>query len=236
MNQNISIIIPALNEADTLKTVLDSVAGSAVEEVIVVDGGSEDGTAERARSYGARVVEAPRGRATQMNAGAQIAQGDILLFLHADTCLPTAFGEEIRRVLEQTGVVAGAFSLGIGADGPLLRWIEHLANWRSRALQLPYGDQGFFLKAELFRSLNGFPMMPLMEDLEMARRVRKQGRIAISPLAVKTSARRWESRGVLRTTLLNQLFLLSYFLGISPQRIARWYYPAAKPQVLNPKS
>jgi len=165
-----------------------------------------------------------RGRASQMNAGARIARGETLLFLHADTRLPPGFAGEVRRTLDLPGIAAGAFSLRIDGPGWGMRWVERAANWRSRILQLPYGDQGFFLKAELFRSLGGFPELPLMEDLEMARRVRRRGRIAISPLAVVTSGRRWERVGVVRATLLNQLFLLAYLAGMPPRRIAQWYY------------
>jgi hypothetical protein len=114
------------------------------------------------------------------------------------------------------------------------------ANLRSRLLQLPYGDQGLFLRAELFRSLGGFAELPLLEDLELVRRLRRQGRIVTAPLAVLTSARRWESLGVIRATLLNQVFLLAYLLGMPPRRIARWYYPEEKPkskfQIPIPKS
>jgi len=228
MQQGISVIIPALNEAVCIADTLESASYIAETELIVVDGGSEDRTVEIARSRGAAVLTAARGRAGQMNVGARIARGDVLLFLHADTRLPQGFSDEARRTLTSPGVAAGAFSLRLDAEDWPLRWIERMANWRSRALQLPYGDQGFFLKAELFRRLGGFPELPLMEDVEMARRVRRCGRIAISPLAAVTSARRWESRGVLRTTALNQLFLLAYFLGMPPRRIARWYYPKSK--------
>jgi len=227
MPGSISIIIPALNEAESIGQTLDAAADEAAE-LIVVDGGSEDRTAEIARAHGATVVTSPRGRASQMNAGARIAHGEILLFLHADTLLPRGFAEASRRTLDQPGVAAGAFRLRIDGGGMRLRWVERTANWRSRSLQLPYGDQGFFLKAELFRSLGGFPELPLMEDLEMARRVRRRGRIAISPLAAVTSARRWERVGIVRATMLNQLFLLAYFLGMPPQRIAEWYYPSSK--------
>ena len=226
MSASISIIIPALNEAEAIGPTLDSAA--AETELIVVDGGSEDRTAEIARAHGATVVTSPRGRANQMNAGAREARGETLLFLHADTRLPPQFAEEVRRTLDLPGVVTGSFSLRIDGAGRRLRWVERLANWRSRVLRLPYGDQGFFLSAELFRSLGGFPKLPLMEDLEMARRVRRRGRVAISPLAVVTSARRWESVGVLRATVLNQLFLLAYLLGMPPRRIAQWYYPTSK--------
>ena len=232
MSGSISIIIPALNEAEqigqTLDAARDSAEGVPGIEWIVVDGGSNDTTVEIARSRGATVVTSSRGRARQMNAGAQIARGDTLLFLHADTRLPRGFEEEVRRTLAVPGVAAGAFSLRIDGAGRRLRWVERAANWRSRILELPYGDQGFFLKAELFRSLGGFPELPLMEDLEMARRVGRRGRIAVSPLAVVTSARRWERVGVLRATLFNQVFLLAYLLGMPPRRIAEWYYAKSK--------
>ena len=234
MSGSISIIIPALNEAEAIGATLDSAADAG--ELIVVDGGSEDRTAEIARAHGATVVAAPRGRASQMNAGARVARGETLLFLHADTRLPPEFAGEVRRMLDLPGVAAGAFRLridgaakGVNRGMPRgmqwwMQWVERAANWRSRILQLPYGDQGFFLRAELFRSLGGFPELPLMEDLEMARRVRRRGRIAISPLAVVTSARRWERVGVVRATMLNQVFLLAYLLGMPPRRIAEWYY------------
>ena len=242
MAESISIIIPALNEAEAIGRTLDSVedsvrdsAGDSAAEWIVVDGDSEDRTAEIARARGATVVTAPRGRASQMNAGAKIARGETLLFLHADTRLPQGFAAEVRRVLGVPGVAAGAFSLRIDGAGWGMQFVERAANWRSRIMQLPYGDQGFFLKAELFRSLGGFPELPLMEDLEMARRVRGHGRIVISPLAVVTSARRWERIGVVRATLLNQVFLLAYLAGMPPRRIAQWYYPRSKLQTANSK-
>lgn len=227
MPGSISIIVPALNEAQWIGQTLDSVrepAGEATVEWIVVDGGSEDETPRIARARGATVVQAARGRASQMNAGARIARGETLLFLHADTRLRRGFAEEVRRTLDLPGVAAGAFSLRIDSGSRWLRWVERVANWRSRTLQLPYGDQGFFLKAARFRSLGGFPELPLMEDLEMARRARRHGRIAISPLWAVTSARRWERIGVVRATLLNQLFLVAYLLGMPPRRMAEWYY------------
>ncbi len=223
MGASISIIIPTLNEAEAIGRTLDSAAGAGIER-IVADGGSADATAAIALARGAAVVTAPRGRASQMNAGACVARGETLLFLHADTLLPPQFGAEVQRTLDLPGVVAGAFSLRIDGSGARLRWVERLANWRSRVLQLPYGDQGFFLRAELFRALGGFPEMPLLEDLEMARRARRRGRITLSPLAALTSARRWESVGILRATLLNQVFLLAYLLGMPPRKIAQWYY------------
>jgi hypothetical protein len=224
MSAGISIIIPALNEAEMISRTLASAAGASDPELIVVDGGSGDGTAEIARSCGATVVSSPPGRGRQMNAGARAAQGECLLFLHADTRLPPGYQQEVRRVLELPGVAAGAFALAIDGAGRGLRLVERAANLRSRLLQLPYGDQGLFLRTELFRSLGGFPALPLMEDVEMARRLRRRGRIVTSPLAALTSARRWESLGVVRATLLNQFFLLASLLGTPPRRLASWYY------------
>ena len=223
MSGIISIIIPALNEAEAIGRTLESAAGAPETELIVADGGSKDATGEIARSCGAVVVSSPPGRARQMNAGAQVARGEFLLFLHADTRLPPGYEREVRRVLDLPGVVAGAFALQIAGAGWGLRLVERAANLRSRLLQLPYGDQGLFLKAEMLRSLGGFPELPLMEDVELARRLRRKGRIATSPLAAITSARRWESLGVVRATLLNQFFLLAYLLGMPPRRLASWY-------------
>ena len=232
MSASISVIIPALHEAQAIGRTLSSAAVLAASEVelIVVDGGSEDATVEVARSHGATVVTLPPGRARQMNAGARIARGECLLFLHADTRLPPGYEQEVRRVLDLPGVVAGAFALRVEGARWGLRWVERAANLRSRLCELPYGDQGLFLRAELFRSLGGFAELPLLEDLELVRRLRRQGRIVTAPLSVLTSARRWESLGVVRTTLLNQLFLLAYLLGMPPRRIASWY---SQP---NPKS
>jgi len=225
MSASISVIIPALHEAQAIGRTLSSAAASAASEVelIVVDGGSEDATVEVARSHGATVVTLPPGRARQMNAGARIARGECLLFLHADTRLPPGYEREVCRILDLPGVVAGVFALRVEGAQWGLRWVERAANLRSRLFELPYGDQGLFLRAELFRSLGGFAELPLLEDLELVRRLRRQGRIVTAPLAVLTSARRWESLGVLRTTLLNQLILLAYLLGMPPRRIASWY-------------
>ena len=241
MSASVSIIIPALNEAEaigrTLAATRESATASAAKarsdpadgesfpiEMIVVDGGSTDATAAIARSCGAVVVSSPPGRARQMNAGARVARGECLLFLHADTRLPPGYEQEVRRVLDLPGVVAGAFALQIAGTGWRLRLVERAANLRSRLFELPYGDQGLFLRAEVFRSLGGFPELPLMEDLELVRLLRRRGKIMTSPLAAATSARRWESVGVVRATLLNQFFLLAYLLGMPPRRIASWYY------------
>jgi rSAM/selenodomain-associated transferase 2 len=219
----ISVIIPVLNEAAQIGAALRRTPRTEDFEVIVVDGGSTDETAAIAEAYGVRVIHTAAGRARQMNAGAAVARGDILLFLHADTRLPADFAHVVRKTLAGPGVILGAFRLRI--DSPLwgFRIIEALANFRSAFWKMPYGDQAFFLRARHFRMAGGFSNLPIMEDFEFVRRLRRWGRIAVAPAAVLTSARRWEQLGVLRATLLNQAIILAYLFGVPPARLARWY-------------
>ncbi|HHP7244888.1 MAG TPA: TIGR04283 family arsenosugar biosynthesis glycosyltransferase [Elainellaceae cyanobacterium] len=221
--KTVSVIMPVLNEEHTIS---HSVVGALAEpniEVIVVDGGSRDRTIEVAQVAGAIVMFAPAGRASQMNVGAQTAQGDILLFLHADTRLPDGFAAHIRQILAKPGVVAGAFQLRIDGTAPGLSLIEWGVKWRSRLFQLPYGDQAIFLESSTFQRVGGFPDLPIMEDFELIRRLRSLGTIAIAPSAVITSGRRWDKLGVLKTTVINQLIIVAYLLGMPIDRIARWY-------------
>jgi rSAM/selenodomain-associated transferase 2 len=220
----VTVIIPTLNEAATIAATITSAQSASDVEVIIADGGSRDDTVERARSCGAQVLSTSAGRAEQMNAGATAAKGDILLFLHADTCLPERFDECVREALSRPDVVAGAFRLRFDSPRWGLRVIEWLANWRSTRLHMPYGDQAIFLRAETFHDIGGFPDIPVMEDFELMRRLRRRGRIRIAPVSVVTSARRWTERGVLKTTLINQAMIIAYLLGVSPSRLARWYY------------
>ena len=192
-------------------------------EVILVDGGSSDTTRESAFSAGLRVLTSPRGRARQMNAGAWEAKGEFLLFLHADTLLPDEFADYIPGILSKPGVSAGAFQLKFHPPLPGLQFIEKLANWRARTLQWPYGDQAIFLRADRFRALGGFADIPILEDLDLIRRLRRQGSIAIAPVSVIASSRRWQHYGVWRTSLINQFILAGHLAGISPNRLARWY-------------
>ncbi len=219
----ISVVIPALNEADNLPATLECLRGAYNVDVIVVDGDSADGTPDAARAGGAHVIESARGRAAQMNAGAAAATGGILLFLHADTRLPVGFARHVRATLAEPRTAAGAFELAIDAPGRPLRAIEWGANWRARQLGTPYGDQAIFLRAEVFREVGGFPDLPILEDYELVRRLRRRGRIAIVPAPALASARRWARLGPLRTTLLNWAVVLAYHLGVSPDRLARWY-------------
>lgn len=223
MTSRISVIIPARNEAAALPATLAALVGAGADEVIVADGGSSDATVAIARQHGATVVTSPVGRGPQLNAGAAQASGDLLLFLHADTLLPPAFAAEVRRVLAEPAVSAGAFRLAIADSRPGYRLIELGANLRARLGQLPYGDQALFLRATDFRAMGGFADLPLCEDLEMVSRLRQRGKIRLTTSAVQTSARRWQRWGRLRTTWRNQLVLWGFLLGVAPDRLARWY-------------
>jgi rSAM/selenodomain-associated transferase 2 len=220
---SISIIIPALNEMENLPRTLNAVSNAVGVEVIVVDGGSSDDTIKVANSFGARVISAPRSRSQQMNLGASIAKGEILLFLHADTCLPKNFDSVVRQILLQSNAIAGVFELKIDGKKVGLRLVEWGVSMRSHLFQMPYGDQAIFLQASLFHSIGKFPELPIMEDFELIRLLKKKGRIAIASAPVLTSSRRWQKLGIFRTTLINQLMIVGYLLGVSPSKLANWY-------------
>jgi rSAM/selenodomain-associated transferase 2/rSAM/selenodomain-associated transferase 1 len=221
--QRISIIIPTLNEAATIARTVTHLEGAGNLEVIVVDGGSNDETAELAESRGAKVIQSNPGKAVQMNAGAAAATGDVLVFLHADTLLPEDFSHHIVSALNKNHVVAGAFRLTIDSTGAGIRIIEHMANWRSRFLRLPYGDQALFMKRSLFEKIGGFAEMPIMEDFILVRRLKRKGKIVTLPEAVATSPRRWLHHGIVKTWLINQAIIIAYYLGIPPERLTHWY-------------
>ena len=220
----ISIIIPVLNEAAIIQPTLLQLQGNSDIEIIVVDGGSKDRTLTLAKQTGVKVISvAGRGRAAQMNAGANMARGDILLFLHIDTQLPPDFLNLVVKTLAQPEVIAGAFELAIEGEDGSLRWLEMLVKVRSHFLSLPYGDQAIFIRKQIFADMGGFSDLPIMEDFEFVQRLKRQGKIAIAPAAVHTSGRRWQKLGVWKTTLINQLVILGYYLGISPTKLRNFY-------------
>lgn len=216
----ISVIIPVLNEAENIAA---TIASTKDVEVVVVDGGSQDSTVQIAKELGVKVlVFNTASRAQQMNAGAQTATGEILLFLHADTRLPIQFDTMVYRAIA-SNVAAGAFALRIDSALWRLRLVEMGVNTRSRIFALPYGDQAIFLNAQLFHELGGFANLPIMEDFELICRLRRRGRIAIISTPVITSKRRWQKLGIMQTIFINQLAIIAYILSISPQKIADWY-------------
>jgi hypothetical protein len=228
----LAIVIPTFNEADTIGRTLAhlqqlSVASKTEQaksvEIIVVDGGSQDDTCQQVRAFKVQLLQNTNGRAAQLNQGAIAARSDIVLFLHADTLLPPDFQTQVVQILQQPRVILGAFQLQIEGQDRALRWVERAVRWRSRWMQLPYGDQALFLRRSTFLAIGGFPLQPIMEDFVLVQRLRREGKIAIAPAAVLTSGRRWHKLGVCRTTLLNQVIILGYYAGISPQRLSQWY-------------
>jgi len=222
--------MPVRNEASRLPALLGALREAGVFEVIVVDGESVDGSADVARCCGATVKVCPPGRGRQLRSGAEVATGDLLIFLHADTMLPPDFADHAARTLRQTGVSAGAFELEIDAEGWAYRLIERLVRLRSRWWGLPYGDQAIFVTRSTYDAVGGFSPIPAMEDYDLVRRLRRRGRIVVAPVAVRTSARRWQRDGVGYTTLLNLVCLLATFAGVSPHRIARWRDDSTAPR------
>ncbi len=223
MNRSISVIIPTLNESGNIQATITSALVNDTIEVVVADGGSIDNTVDISLSLGVKFILSDTGRANQMNTGASIASGDILLFLHGDTRLPDNFDVMVKEVLRKPGVIAGAFSLQIDAPHWSLRLIESAVNLRSRFLQMPYGDQAIFLSREIFNEIGNFPPLPIMEDFEIMRRLKRKGKIAIIDVPVITSGRRWIKKGVVKTTLMNQIAIIAYSIGISPRLIGEWY-------------
>lgn len=221
----LSIIIPCLNEAECISVTLAALgpARRRGAEVIVVDGGSDDATTDRAASMADAVISAPRGRASQMNAGAARARGEILLFLHADCRPPEAVDGLVIDGLKRAGRSWGRFDVSIDGAHPLLRAVERLMNWRSRLTGIATGDQGIFVTRTLFTAAGKFPDIPLMEDVELSKRLKRFGPPLCLRHCIVTSGRRWEKRGVVRTILLMWRLRLAYWLGADPRRLAMRY-------------
>lgn len=218
----LSVVVPTLNEEKHIASTLDA-AASLDAEIIVSDGGSTDRTVEIARKSGARVVIGARGRAAQQNRGAAVTRGEVLLFLHADTRLPSAFVNHIFDTLMDRRTVLGAFRFATDVNTSVMRWIAFWTNLRSNWLQLPYGDQGLFIRKSDFNEIRGFPVVPIAEDLYLARQMNRKGRIAIAQATAVTSGRRWQQLGALRTTLINTVIAAGCLAGIPPSRLASLY-------------
>lgn len=217
----ISVIVPALNESRAIDACLASVQAQPGDvEMLIVDGGSRDDTVARASRY-ARVLTSGRGRAIQMNAGARQSAGEVLLFLHADSRLaPGALGA-VRAALSDPDVVGGTFTLRFDPETPLLRAYAYTTRFRPRLFH--YGDQGIFVRRTTFDALGGYREQPLMEDVDFLRRLRRTGRTVLLPLAVTTSARRFQRHGIVRQQLRNAMLMTLYLAGVPPARLARWY-------------
>lgn len=220
----ISVVIPTLNEAAHLPRTLASLGRSPALETIVIDGGSADGTLAVARAHGVdHAITAPRGRAAQLNAGAALATGDVLLFLHADTALDAGALDQLRTAMAEPRTVGGAFRMRIDSHRLALRIVAAVTNLRAHWLKLPYGDQGIFVRRPLFEALGGYRDLPIMEDYDLVRRLCRRGRLVILPAAATTSARRWQAHGVARTTLTHWSAMTLYRLGVPAAQVRRFY-------------
>ena len=221
----LSVIVPMLNEAQALPGLLERLSPLLRHgtEVILSDGGSDDGSADIAERAGFTVVRAPRGRARQMNAGAAQTTGDVLLFLHADTQLPDDAEIAVAQALAEGNRVWGRFDVRIDGRSPILRVVGSLMNVRSRLTGIATGDQAMFVKRPAFDAVGEFPDQPLMEDIELSKRLLKRSRPACIVLRVTTSGRRWETRGVWRTILLMWRLRWNYWRGVPAQRLAETY-------------
>ena len=222
-----SFIIPVWSEEAIISRTIEHVrnlSASGSEEIIVVDGDPAGRTIKAVRHIGVKTAISEKGRGRQMNIGASLAEGEILVFLHADTLLPPDALELIEKAMEDGSRIAGAFDLAIESDRPAYRLIEKAASLRSRMTRIPYGDQTVFIRKKDFLALGGFSDIPIMEDVEFMQRIKKRkGKICIIGKAVRTSPRRWEEEGVVYTTLRNWLLLSLYLCGVKPERLARFY-------------
>jgi rSAM/selenodomain-associated transferase 2 len=219
----VSIIVPTLNEAKGLTETLTQIQQLFPYELVISDGGSHDGTLEIAQEFTEHVVKGSTGRALQMNAGARVANGDIFLFLHADSCIEPASYKKMLHSLGSSEKIGGAFSLYIDSDKWSLRLITRLANLRSKYFGMAYGDQAFFVKNSTFQQMNGFAELPICEDIDFFKRLRKLGPVILLKEKALTSSRRWLEEGVWFTTIRNILIAILFILGFPPRVLTKWY-------------
>lgn len=223
-----SIVIPVLGEQDRINRIIDHLhrqEGIERSEIIIVDGDPDGSTVNAVKHPGIIKLTSARGRAVQMNRGADRAQGQILLFLHADTQLPAGALLSVEQALVDPAYVGGAFSLKIDSNRLFLRYISARANLRSRATRIPYGDQTIYLRRDYFDRIGRYKEIPFMEDVDLMRRIKQnRQRIRILRDKVLTSARRWETEGAFYTTFRNQVVVVLYYLGVSPEKLSKFYY------------
>lgn len=222
---NIAVVIPALNEASTIERVVASAMGpgaGAFVEVVVVDGGSRDETRERASNAGARVLDTQRGRARQLQVGIEATKSDVVLFLHADTCLPSGWAQSVGAALDDPGVVGGAFRLKFEERSMRIRLVEWAARARIALLAFPFGDQAIFVRRAALEAIGGIPDVPVMEDVDLVHAMKQRGRLALLGDTATTSARRYLERGVLRTSVAHFLAFSAWRLGVDRARLAGW--------------
>jgi rSAM/selenodomain-associated transferase 2 len=222
-----SVIIPVFHEAEIINTLIKNLCEHHSHEnleIIVVDGADPHDTIDVIHTENVVCLVSEKGRARQMNAGASVARGEALIFLHADTLVPESAFSCIKSALEDTKVVGGAFDLGIQSNRIIFKIIGKIASLRSRITRIPYGDQGIFIRREYFHAIGGYRDVPLMEDVEIMQRIKKRGgKISILPEKVYTAPRRWEGEGILYCTLRNWIVLVLFCCGVSPQKLVRYY-------------
>jgi rSAM/selenodomain-associated transferase 2 len=219
----VSIVVPALNEARRIESCLQQLNRDFPDcELVVVDGGSTDGTFDVAARHG-YTIRSAAGRATQMNAGAAATTGDVLWFIHVDCQVPADALTLLRQAVQDRSVIGGGLTLRFDQRSPGLDYLAVSSNLRARRLHWIFGDQAMFVRRDVFDSVGGFPAIPLMEDLEMSRILRRRGRLVVLPTTVTASARRLVDQGPWRMTVLMQLLKLQYLLGVDPERIRRRY-------------
>ena len=221
----VSVIIPTYNESSTLDDTLTRLKVHQPYEIIIGDGGSTDDTVAIARRHQVPVVASALGRAVQMNAAAHEAKGDLLLFLHADSAIDPAGYRSMVDTLSGGAFLGGAFSLQIDSPLPALKKITFGSNFRARYMNLVYGDQGIFVRTDVFRQLEGYSPLPICEDLEFYRRLKKQGPVILLKEKALTSPRRWLAEGIVFTTLRNYAIAALFLMGFSPTTLSRWYPP-----------
>lgn len=219
----ISVIIPTLNEADQIQSLLSYLSRlDEGLEIIVADGGSSDDTVLKARQV-ATVIQSPKGRGVQMNAGARIASGNILWFLHAD-CRPHPDSiSKMRQALMNPTTIGGGYEYNLDRNG-LHFWLAvTLSNFKNHLFKLLFGDMGIFVRRNVFQQIGGYPEIPIMEDMEFCKRLKKAGKIVILPQRIETSARRWLEEGFVKNSLRSWILQSAWALGVSPRSLAKWY-------------